>query len=297
MTPKSFSANMDVLKVMSNDWYDVETNEVSPQTKIGEITNRLIDAGRLIDDSEKAWVGAIRSKGGDKGAATRAAQDMIPGGKTQLFNTLSQNKCLVNVRSVGPPLILADSVGPPIILADMDEKTKAAEYKKHDMAMLQALVRLAGPLWLDLAKLIHGSGEWYGWASKAEVTLSTHPWLREYDDGAESYLQLPPSKRRRTKEVEKMFQVTRLMNGKEKLKRELRIELQLYKKETMGLMNISQEGFAVVAAEGKKLYAWMAELLKTDPDCLEEVQAIQCDLDFMTDMVDKAMHGIKRWWV
>ena len=209
----------------------------------------------------QAWIGAIRSKGGDKGAAKRAAQDMIPGGKTQLCNTLSQNKCLVNVRSVGPPLILADSVGPPIILADMDEKTKAAEYKKHEMAMLQVLVRLAGPAWLDLAKLIHGSGEWYGWASKAEVTQSTHPWLREYDDEAESYLQLPPSKRQRTQEVENMFQETRLMNGKQKLKTELRIELKLYKEETMGLMNISQEGCAVVAAEGKKLYAWMAELL------------------------------------
>ena len=93
---------MDVLKVI-------------PQTKIGEITNRLTYAGRLIDDSEKAWIGAaIRSKGGDKGAAKRAAQDMIPGGKTQLFNTLSQDKCLVNVRIVGPPLILAD----------MDEKKK-----------------------------------------------------------------------------------------------------------------------------------------------------------------------------
>ena len=51
MTPKSFSANMDVLKVMSNDRYDVETNKVIPQTKIGEITNRLTYAGRLIDDS------------------------------------------------------------------------------------------------------------------------------------------------------------------------------------------------------------------------------------------------------
>ena len=79
-----------------------------------------------------------------------------------------------------------------------------------------------------------------------------------------------------------MFQVTRLMNGKEKLKRELRIELKLYKKETMGLMNISQEGFAVVAAEGKKLYAWMAELLKTDPDCTFEMQLIKCDLDFLS---------------
>ena len=38
---------------MSNDWYDVEANKVIPQTKIGEITNRLIDAGRLIDDSQR----------------------------------------------------------------------------------------------------------------------------------------------------------------------------------------------------------------------------------------------------
>ena len=88
---------MDVLKVI-------------PQTKIGEITNRLTYAGR----PKRLLPKDIRSKGGDKGAAKRAAQDMIPGGKTQLFNTLSQDKCLVNVRSVGPPLILAD----------MDEKKK-----------------------------------------------------------------------------------------------------------------------------------------------------------------------------
>ena len=65
----------------------------------------------------------------------------------------------------------------------------------------------------------------------------------------------------------------------------------------MDIFNTSMEAFAVCVAEGQKLYVWMAELLKTDPDCLEEVQAIQCDLDFMTDMVDKAMHEIKRWWV
>ena len=43
--------------------------------------------------------------------------------------------------------ILADSVGPPIILADKDDKTKAAEYKKHQIAMLQVLFRRAGPDW------------------------------------------------------------------------------------------------------------------------------------------------------
>ena len=106
--PASFKETIDVLKVMSNVWYDVETNDVIPHEQIGQITNRLIEAGKLIDESQKAWVHEIRSNGGDKGAATRATQDMIPGGKTQLFNTLSQDKCLVNVRIVGPPLILAD---------------------------------------------------------------------------------------------------------------------------------------------------------------------------------------------
>ena len=62
----------------------------------------------------------------------------------------------------------------------------------------------------------------------------------------------------------------------------------------MDIFNTSMEAFAVCAAEGQKLYAWMAELLKTDPDCLEEVQAIQCDLDFMTDMVDKATHEARK---
>ena len=113
---KCFS-EMDVLKVMSNDSHDVETNKVYCQTKIGESIARLSDAERLIDDTQNDWDqvlprwppgGAIRSNGGDKGAATSATQDMIPGGKTQLFNTLSQDKCLVNVRIVGPPLILAD---------------------------------------------------------------------------------------------------------------------------------------------------------------------------------------------
>ena len=50
----------------------------------------------------------IRSNGGDKGAATRATKHIIPGGKTKLYDALSRDKCLVNVRIVGPPLILAD---------------------------------------------------------------------------------------------------------------------------------------------------------------------------------------------
>ena len=87
----------------------------------------------------------------------------------------------------------------------------------------------------------------------------------------------PPSKKQRTQLVENMLQTEenfRLRNWKNKLQTALRRELKLYFEETMDILSTSPEGFAVCAAEGKKLYAWMAELLKTDPDCLEELQAI-----------------------
>ena len=196
---------------------------------------------------------------------------------------------------------MADSIGPPIILTDKDDETKAAEYKKQQIAMLQVLFRRAGPDWLNLAKLIHGSGEWYGWNSKAEVTLSTHPWLREYGDLADRYLRPHPRKRARRQQVEDLLQEEERLRKektlkilKKKLQRELREELKLYVQETMDFMGISLEGFALCAAQGKKLYAWMAELLKTDPDCTCEMQLIKCDLDFMTTMVDLAMHEARK---
>ena len=234
---KCFSANIDVLKVMSNDWYDVETNKVIPQTKIGEITNRLIDAGRLIDDSQKAWVGAIRSNGGDKGAATRATQDVIPGGKNEPETQLA----------VYPPWDNPDHLG----------------------------------------KLIHESGEWYGWASPFQVTKRSHPWLREYDDLLEKLL-LPPSKKQRSQDLDE----PRQKKLHKLLRRNLRQELNIYFFETMDIFNTSMEAFAVCMAEGQKLYVWMAELLKTDPDCLEELQGIQTDLAFMKDMLDKVRYDL-----
>ena len=124
---------IDVLKVMSNDWYDVETNEVIPHEEIGQITNRLIEAGKLIDESKKPWVQAIRSNGGDKEAATKAAEHIISGGYTKIYDQLSQHKCLVNLRIVGPP----------VMVAGKSEKETAAEYKWHQMAMHDVIVRLA----------------------------------------------------------------------------------------------------------------------------------------------------------
>ena len=136
------------------------------------------------------------------------------------------------------------------------------------------------------------------------VRQAPRKWLREAGMLADRYLRPHPRKRARKQQDEDLLQEEerlrmekKLKILKKKLQRELREELKLYFQETMAFMGISPEGFALCAAQGKKLYAWMAELLKTDPDCLEEVQAIQCDLDFMTDMVDKAMLEIKRWWV
>ena len=96
----------------------------------------------------------------------------------------------------------------------------------------------------------------------------------------------PPSKRQRSQELEE----SREKKLQTFLRTKLRRELKIYFMETMDIFNTSMEAFAVCAAEGQKLYAWMAELLKTDPDCLEELQEIRSDLAFMTDMLDKAMY-------
>ena len=113
--------NIDAPIVLSNEYYDVETNTVIPQAQIGVITNRLLEAGRLIDNSGKAWNRAIRSNGGDKAAATAESKKILPGGKTQLFDKLSENKCSVNMRIIGPPLILTD----------MDDKENSSGYNKN----------------------------------------------------------------------------------------------------------------------------------------------------------------------
>ena len=144
--------------------------------------------------------------------------------------------------------------------------------------------QLADPSWENLGKLIHESGEWYGWASPFQVTKSAYPWLREYDELVEDYLMQPPSKRQRSQELEE----SREKKLQTCLRTKLRRELKIYFMETMDIFNTSIEAFAVCAAEGQKLYAWMAELLKTDPDCLEELEEIQCDRVFMKDMLDKA---------
>ena len=68
----------------------------------------------------------------DKAAATKESQEILPGGKTKLFDQLSEDKCMVKVRIVGPPLILTN----------MDDK-KSSEYTKFQMSMQDAIIRLA----------------------------------------------------------------------------------------------------------------------------------------------------------
>ena len=106
----NFIDNIDVVMVMTNEWYDVETNEVIPHEQIGQITNRLLEAGQLLQESTRAWNQEVKTNGGDKAAASKASDAILPGGKTRLLNALSRDKCLVNVRIVGPPVMLAGKV-------------------------------------------------------------------------------------------------------------------------------------------------------------------------------------------
>ena len=108
------------------------------------------------------------------------------------------------------------------------------------------------------------------------------------------YLRPNPSKRARTQQDEDSGRRRIEKILKKKLQRDLGQELQLYFQETMDLMSTSPEWFALCAAQGKQLYAWMAELLKTDPDCLEELQGIQTDLAFMNDMLDKVRYDLSK---
>ena len=112
----SFASNIDVNKVVTNDWYDLETNEVIPLEELGWW-----------------WLKQSDQNGGDKDAATRATEHKIPGGKIKLFDTLSRDKCLANVRIIGPPLILTG----------MSERDKNAEYHHHQMAVHDVIVWLA----------------------------------------------------------------------------------------------------------------------------------------------------------
>ena len=118
---------------------------------------------------------------------------------------------------------------------------------------------------------------------------------------ADRYLRPHPRKRARRQQVEDLLQEEerlrlekKLQTLKKKLQRELREELKLYFQETMDFMHISPEGFALCAAQGKKLYAWMAELLKTDPDCTCELHHLKCDLDWMTYCMDKVVHEARQ---
>ena len=150
----------------------------------------------------------------------------------------------------------------------------------------------------DLARLLHESGEWYGWASQAEVTKDSHPWLLEYDKEAveyvfsledalrkkcilERFMTYPPAKRQKTENS--------WVKKKKQLLTELKCELEMYAKETMGFLDTSLEAFAAVAAAAEKLYVWMEDLLIDDPDCREELQDMYMAKE---DMLDKMIHKV-----
>ena len=50
---ESFDSTIDVMMVVSNDWLDVETSELIPHEKIGVMTNKLLEAGRKLEESTR----------------------------------------------------------------------------------------------------------------------------------------------------------------------------------------------------------------------------------------------------
>ena len=94
------------LIISTNAHYDVETGDLISSARIQEITNRLVEAGTLMDASQKTWIDEIKSNGGDKSAGATVSNQVLPGGKTRLLDQLSRDKCVVNLLIIGPPVIL-----------------------------------------------------------------------------------------------------------------------------------------------------------------------------------------------
>ena len=133
---------------------------------IGQITNRLIEAGKLIDESQKAWVQEIRSNGGNKEAATSATEHIIPGGKTKLFDALSRDKCLVNVRIIGPPVMLAGLV----------DKEISWEFQKMQKSMHDMILRCSPGLEGLLYDLFTSRLELEDNGSPCSITYARFPY-------------------------------------------------------------------------------------------------------------------------
>ena len=110
---------------------DVETNTVIPQFQIGIITSRLLEAGQISLRAQRVWntvIFDLKANGGEKKAALEESDKILPGGKTKLFH-----QCLVTMRIVGPPLILTG----------LNDREIAQQYKEFQMAMHDAILRLA----------------------------------------------------------------------------------------------------------------------------------------------------------
>ena len=121
------------LIISTNAHYDVETGDLISSARIQEITNRLVEAGTLMDASQKTWIDEIKSNGGDKAAAATLSNQVLPGGKTRLFDKLSRNKCLANLLIIGPP----------VILEGLTEKEISKEYQSFQTSVLDLIIRLA----------------------------------------------------------------------------------------------------------------------------------------------------------
>ena len=163
--PASFKETIDVLNVMSNVWYDVETNDVIPHEQIGQITNRLLEAGAVLQEFTRVWNQKFKTSG-DKAAASKASDAVLPGGKTRLLNELSRDKCLVTVRILGPP----------VMLAGLADKEISWEFQKMQKSMHDMILRCSPGLEGLLYDLFTSRQEREDNGSPCSITYARFPY-------------------------------------------------------------------------------------------------------------------------
>ena len=157
--PASLKETIDVLKVMSNVWYDVETNDVIPHEQIGQTTNRLLEAGAVLQESTRVWIQKFKTSG-DKAAASKASDAVLPGGKTRLLNELSRDRI----------------IGPPVMLAGLADKEISWEFQKMQQSMHDLILRCSPGLEGLLYDLFTSRLELEDNGSPCSITYARFPY-------------------------------------------------------------------------------------------------------------------------
>ena len=107
---------------MHTGQYYEPSGKIIPFTRVQETTATLATAGALIKQSDAEFSRILRSTN-DYHKAKKAQDAILPGGKTKLFDDLTEAGHLLNVTVIGPP------VTPPIMTRKMSMKDYEEQYR------------------------------------------------------------------------------------------------------------------------------------------------------------------------